>query len=1084
MKKIKVLISMILMTVSAVAFAQNITVKGQVTDASTGEGLPGAAILVKGGSEGVVADLDGNYSITVAKDATLGFTTIGFKSVEIEVQGRTTINVALESDHELLDEVVVTAQGLTRKQKAIGYSAQKLGADDITVTHATDMANSLAGKVAGAQFWGKAGSTFDEGYIVLRGATSYSDAQGNAPIYVIDGTIASASAINMEDVESINVLKGPAATALYGSRGANGAVIVTTKRATEGRSVIEFSQTTSVESAYDHMKFNNLYGGGSYAASVTALANEYGAGAYDYTSAPFLYGTLGTLDDDYEVMDLGDGTYYMDYYSDENWGARYDDKIKMRPAISWFETSPKYGKAEPWQANLKLKDLTRNAWTSTTNVAFSKSVKDFSTRVAFTNVNRQGVLYNSEAVRRSFSIVSTFKPAKWLNADVSYRYRLRKNKNGATEGYSAEGNTICDFTQWGQTNVNIRDYFNYMQPDGTWSTWNIMDPSDLTANFHDNPFGTMYNYNRFSTTHYHLISSDVYATLPQNIKLGVRVNNSITASQSENKYATGSINWSDYFATSHAQTSDFTIQEYVTWGDQFVEDRLSVEAALFAEQRAYDYTTLSSNTNGGLSIPEFYNLKASNSTYSTSNSETHYKTRSFFGTATIGWDDLVYLDGSIRYDIDSRLPDANNAYLYGGGSLSFMASKLIDADWLDFWKIRGSIAQVGSTISAYNVHPTYSVGTKTHNLPAMAQPTNLLNPNIKPTISTSYEIGTEFKMFKNRFYGDINFYRKNTRDNIISADVLAQAGYNSRTLNAGLVRNQGIEIMLGGTPVSTKDWTWSINANWAKNNNMLVDLSDPTVDDEMYTIYWTKFYDEFYQKAIEGYPIGVISSGSRALRNDKGQMILQKGNSAWGDVRPVYERGVEKIVGNVQPKFTGGLSTNLRYKNLTLSASLDYVVGGQIFSWTNMWGTGSGLLASTTKINKNGVNEREPVACGGGVWLEGVDKDGNPMSGFADAYNYYHNEAYYDNDSWLFDRTYVKLREISLRYDLPKKFVNNLGIGLSQASIAFIANNPWLIYSACPNLDPSEVSGADYYYLEGGQAMSTRSFGLSINVTF
>lgn len=1076
MKKIKAFISLILLTVSAVAFAQNIKVSGKVTDAATGETIPAAAIIQQNTSNGVTSDIEGKFTISVPADAVLEVSSIGYNTALVNVGGKTSLTIALAPSSEFLDEVVVTAQGLTRKQKAIGYSAQKLEATDITVTHNSDMANSLAGKVAGAQFWGKAGSTFDEGYIVLRGATSYSDAQGNAPIYVIDGTIASASAINMEDVESINVLKGPSATALYGSRGANGAVIVTTKRATEGRSVIEFSQTTSLETAYNHIKFNNLYGGGSTAAEVTALANEYGAGTYDYTSAEFLLDLYG--------YNLGNGTYAMDYLYDENWGPRYDDKTMVRPAISWYETSDKYGKAEPWSYQLNLSDLTRKAWSNTTNVAFSKAGKDYSTRVAFTNVNRQGVMYNSEAVRRSFSIVSTFKPAKWLNADVSYRYRLRKNKNGANEGYSANGNVVCDFTQWGQTNVNIKDYMNYQQPDGSWSTWNIVDPTDLTANFHDNPYATMYQYNRYSTTNYHLISGDLYANLPQNIKLGVKVNSSISSSQSENKYGTGSINWSSYFGTSQSQSNDFTIQEYATWHDQFVDDRLSVEAALFAEQRAYDYKYIGANTNGGLNVIDYFNLAASNNTYSASNSEQHYKTRSFFGTATIGWDDLVYLDGSLRYDIDSRLPDANNAYLYGGGSVSFMASKLIDAPWLDFWKIRGSVAQVGSTLGVYNVHPTYNVGTKTHGLTVMSQSNTQLNPNIKPTISTSFEIGTEFKMFKNRFYGDINVYRKDTKNNIINANCLPQTGYSYRKVNAGLVRNQGVEIMLGGTPVATKDWTWNISANWAKNNNMLVDLTDPDVDNEQYTIYWTKFYYEWYQKAIEGKPIGVISSAARFKKDDQGRYILRAGNSTWGEVRPTYELGVEKEVGNVQPKFTGGLSTNLRYKNFTLSASLDYVVGGQLVSWTNMWGTGSGLFASTAQLNPKGVNEREPVACGGGVYVEGVDADGNPMSGYVDAYNWYHYRAYYDCDSWIYDRTYVKLREVSLRYDLPKKFVNNLGIGLSQASIAFIANNPWLIYSACPNLDPSEVSGAEYYYLEGGQALSTRSFGLSLNVTF
>ena len=1076
MKKIKAFISLILVTVSVASFAQNITVKGKVTDASTGEPLPGAAILVKGSADGAVADYDGNYSITVNKNATLGFTTIGFKDTEIEVQGRTLINVALEPDNELLDEVVVTAQGLTRKQKAVGYSAQKLDSDQLTLTHSSDMGNSLAGKVAGAQFWGKGGSTFDEGYIVLRGATSYSDAQGNAPIYVIDGTIASASAINMDDVENINVLKGPAATALYGSRGANGAVIVTTKKAAEGRSVIEFSHTTAVETAYNHIKFNNLYGGGSLGADVDAYANEYGAGAYDYTSAAFLFGQAG--------YDLGDGTYAMDYYSDENWGPRFDDKTLVRSAISWDPTSDKYGKAETWSYRLNLNDLTRVAWSNTTNIAFSKSGKDYNTRVAFTNVDRQGVMYNSGAVRRSFSIVSNFKPAKWLNADFSYRYRYRKNQNGAVEGYSEYGNTVCDFTQWGQTNVNIADYKDYQRPDGSWRTWNIISEDDLTANYHDNPYATMYNYNNISVNNYHLIAGDIYATLPQNIKVGVRVNNYINASQYEAKHGTGSINWDPYYRTYHTQANDFTAQAYATWNDQFVDDRLSVEAALFGETRSYDYKYLNSYTNGGLNVIDYYNLAASNSTYSTNNSETHYKTRSFFGNATIGWDDLVYIDGSLRYDIDSRLPNSNNGYLYGGGSLSFMASKLINAPWLDFWKIRGSVAQVGSTIDAYSIYPTYTVGTKTHGLTSMYEPSTLKNQNIKPTISTSFEVGTEFKMFKNRLYGDINLYRKDTKNDIISANVLPQSGYAYRTLNAGLVRNQGIEIMLGGTPVATKDWTWNVNFNFAKNNNMLVDLTDPEIEDEQYTIYWTRFYYAWYQKAIEGKPIGVITSAARWKKDDQGRQVLQAGNSSWGEVRPVYDLNNEQEVGNVQPKFTGGLSTTLRFKNLTLGASLDYVVGGQIVSWTNMWGVGSGLFASTAKVNNRGVNEREAIADGGGVYMEGVDSDGNPMSGYVNAYNYYHYKAYYDCDSWVYDRTYVKLREVSLKYDLPQKFVNNLGIGLSRASIAFIANNPWLIYSACPNLDPSEVAGADYYYLEGGQALSTRSFGLTLNVTF
>ena len=1069
MKNLKLVLVCFLMTVASVAFAQNVQITGKVTDQS-GNPVVGAYVVVEGTTTGAVTDSQGNYSISAPRESMLWFSFFGMKTKDVQIGDQTVIDVVLEDDAMNLDEVVVTAQGLTRKQKAIGYSAQSLSTEQITTTHSSELGNSLAGKIAGAQFWGAGGSTFNEGSIVLRGATSYSDAKGNAPIYVVDGTVTEQGAINMDDVASINVLKGPAATALYGSRGANGAVIVTTKKAEEGRSVIEFSHTTAVESYYNHVKLNNLYGGGSMTSGLSALAADVtDPTSIDWTSAAYLFD------------DLGDGTFAMDYYSDENWGPRYDGTTLVRSALSWDPTSPYYGKAETWKARLNLSDLARNAWTNTTNVAFSKSVKGMSTRISFTNVDKQGVMYNSKAVRRSFSIASTFKPVSWLNADFSYRYRYRLNKNGAKEGYSAEGNVLCDFTQWGQTNVDISQYKDYKRPDGSWRSWNIKGPTDLVANFHDNPYATLDNYNSWSTYNYHLIAADVYANLPYNIKVGARVNNYIDNRQYEEKHGTGSINWTSSFRTYHVQSNDFTIQGYATWGGQFVDDRLSVEAAAFAETRQYDYKYLNSYTNGGLNVIDFYNLAASASTYGTNNEEKHFKTRSFFGNATIGWDDFVYVDGSLRYDLDSRLPSNNNGYLYGGASVSFMLSKLINASWLDFWKVRASMAQVGSTIDAYQIYPTYTVGTKKNGQTTMYEPSTLKNENVKPTISTSYEIGTEFKLFKNRLWGDINLYRKDTKNDIIDANVLPQSGYAYRKVNAGLVRNQGIEIMLGGTPVNTKDVTWAISANFANNKNKLVEL---TPDQNEYTIYWARFYYAWYNKAIAGKPIGVISSAARWAKTEDGTPILQAGNSTWGEVRPVYDLGTEQEVGNVQPDFTGGLSTSLRVKNVTFSASLDYLKGGKLISWTNMWGTGSGLFASTAEVNNRGVNVREPVAVGGGVYMEGVDEDGNPMSGYVDAYQYYHAKANYDCDSWAFDRSYVKLREVSIKYDIPAKVLAKLGVGLSRASISAVATNPWLIYSACPNLDPSEIAGVEYNYLEGGQAMSTRSFGLTLSVTF
>ena len=1052
------------LALSATIFAQNVQVKGTVSD-SFGDPIVGAYVLVTGTTNGTSTGVEGDFVLAnVPKDATLTITFVGMKTAIVPV-GNGVVNVKLEDDVEQLEQVVVTAQGLTRKQKAIGYSAQKLDSEQITAVHSSALGNSLAGKVAGAQFWGSAGSTFSEGRIILRGPTSYSDQEGNEPIYVVDGTITSAAAVNMDDVESINVLKGPSATALYGSRGANGAVIITTKRAQEGQSVVEFSHTTSAETYYEHFKFQKLFGGGSYSYGATGL---YNSGVEDPNDASSI------------LEPVGDGTFYYDYGEDVNWGPRYDGKTLVRTALSWDPTSSHYGESQTWEYRLNLRDLTRVAWNNTTNVAFTKSMKGMSTRISFTNVDRPGIFYNSKAVRRSFSMSTQLQPTSWLKADISYRYRYRQNKNAEQEGYSSNGNYICDFTQWGHTNVDLKDYKDYLRPDGSWRTWNIVSPSNIAANFHDNPYAVMDNYNYTNTTQYHMVSGDVYASLPLNFRLGVRINDAMTNQKYEEKDGSGSINWTPYFRTYQNQSNDLTAQAYLTWNGQFVDNRLSIEAAAFAEARRYDYWYLNSNTNGGLSVDGYFNLAASNSTYSTNNSETHYKTRSFFGTATIGWDDLVYLDGSIRYDIDSRLPANNNGYLYGGGSLSFMLSKLINASWLNFWKIRGSVAQVGSTISAYSVLPTYTVNTKLHGQTTLYEPTTQVNQNIKPTISTSYEVGTEFKMFNNRFSGDINFYLKDTKNDIINANVLPQSGYAYRKMNAGLVRNKGIEVLLSGSPVRTKDFEWHISANIAKNVNTLVELTE---DQHEFTMYDNRFYYSWRLRSIEGMPVGVIETAARWARTDDGQLILRAGTASTGDVRPTFETNVNKLVGNVQPDFTGGMSTSFRFKDFTLSAALDYVVGGKMVSWTNMWGQGSGLLDVTAAVNDRGVNVREPVQKGGGIKLEGVDKDGNPMSGYMDAVYYFQYKYQYDNDGWLYDRTYVKLREVSLRYDFPRTLMNKVK-GISKASIAFVATNPWLIYSACPNIDPSEAGGASYNFLEGGQAVSTRSFGLTLNVTF
>ncbi|MDD4515474.1 SusC/RagA family TonB-linked outer membrane protein [Massilibacteroides sp.] len=1078
MKKLTYLLLCLIMGIGIVS-AQTTSVRGVVLSAEDNEPIIGASVLAKGTTVGTITNLDGEFSLDIPSSAkVLVISYIGMATQEVAVAPN--LRVLLESDTQTLDEVVVTAQGLSRKEKSLGYSTQKVTGEKLTVARQTDLGNAMAGKIAGARFFGKSGSTFDSGKIVLRGSTSFTSPEGSEPIYVVDGSISNKDAVNMDDVESINVLKGAAATALYGSQGGNGAIIITTKGAKEdGKGHIEVSHTLSFDQYYNHFDMQKSYGGGSYGMIGARYAADYEG--KDTMSPEFLYGEYGG-------MQNADGSYFLDFDSDESWGARYNKNVMMANANYFDPTSSQYEKAKPFVHGLDLADLFQTGIANTTNIAFSKAGKDYSTRVSFTNSEREGIQQNSDAVRRFLGIKTMFKPTDWLNISMDYKYTYRRDHNGAAEGYGATGNALNSYLQWGHTEVDLKDFKDYKRPDGTWRTWNIIGTDNLNANFHDNPYATFDNINNYKTSRWNVFTGDAEFLLPYNIKAGVRVIGNMKSYNEEQKRNEGSINFSSYYYERQYHTSDLTIQGRATWSDRFVDDRLSVDAAAFVEQRNYNYGTLSANTTNGLIMDGYFNLAGSNGYVSALNEEEHYKTRSLFATATFGFDDTYFLDGSIRNDWDSKLPAANNSFLYGGLSASVMLNQFLkyDTPWLNYWKLRASLAQVGSTLEvyktllAYNYTDSDNTNYKYNSLTSLYPSATQLNKNIKPTISTSYEVGTEFRMFENRFWGDFNFYRRDTKNQILNMTVAPQSGYSSRQLNSGLVRNQGIEISLGGTPVKTKDFQWNVDANIAKNNNKLVRLNENI---KTYLLEGNSFYYYWYLKANEGKPLGVITTMARWARNEEGLPILAKSTStAWGGGwAPTYEFNEEKEVGNFQPDWTGGFSTSFRYKNLQVAANFDFMIGGQMVSWTNMWSTGSGTNASTAKLNDRGVNVREPLNANGGVRVDGVDADGNAVTTYMNAYYYYHYKAYYDLDEWVYDRTYVKMRELSVTYDFPKALIAKTKTGLSNASISFVATNPWLVYAACPNVDPSEAGDN---WLEGGQAAATRSFGLTVKLGF
>lgn len=1070
-RRVYFFLACLMISISSV-LAQTSTVTGVVISMEDGEPVIGASVLIKGTTLGTITNMEGQFSIlnvpSSAKALIVSY--VGLKTMEVAIkQGK--MRIEMKSDSQALDEIVVTAQGLSRKQKSLGYSTQQVKAEDLTVARQTDLGNAMAGKIAGARFFGSSGAMFDAGSIVLRGTTSISSRAGNEPIYVVDGVITNANSINMDDVESINVLKGPAATAMYGSRGGNGAVIITSKglKSGEAKTQIDISHTIQWETPKVYAELQKEYGGGTLGANTNLNVFKYDPAKMDPSYAIF------------------DGKNYYDYRNDASWGPKFEGQDYL-PALAWDKTSPFYGKTEKWENHLDLYDLFRTGLNNVTNVAFARSGKDHSTRVSYSHSSRSGVQPNSDAARHFLTFKTVFKPADFVTVSLDYKYTYRKNHNAATQGYGGAQNALYSYLQWGHTNVDLDNYRDYERADGTYRAWNITSYDNLTPKYHNNPY-TIYdklNYNHIYQ--WNVFAGDVALDLPFNFKAGFRVNGNLRNYKYEENRGMNMIKTTPYFEEEQNSLIDITVQGRLTWNGRYFNDRLALDAAAFVEGRSYKYDETKAFTRDGMILDGFWNTNASVGLAGGATKRTYYKEQSIFGTGTAGWDDTYYLDFSIRNDWTSTLHPDNNSMLYGGVSVAALASNWFKgaSGWLDFWKIRASAAQVGSSVDAYNIYTSYLMidsndnQVKYNGLSTMYASANQKNKDLKPTISTSFEVGTEFRMFKGRLYGDINFYNRDSKNQIINVTTAPQSGYSTRKMNAGLVRNRGFEVSLGGIPLRLKNFEWNLDFNFSKNENTLVELVDG-IDSYRLNSYALSSY--IYSYAEVGRPIGVFR-GTAWVRDDNGNLILKKQTGAtaskYGEYIPQLDTSGTKELGNFQPDFTGGFSTGLRYKDFRLNASFDFVVGGQIASVTNMNGEGSGLFKETSGKNDKGAELRAPLSEGGGVRVDGVDVDGKPVTTYVEAQQYY-NLKHKIWEPYIYDRTYVKMREVSLGYDVPRSFLKKTKTGITRLDISVFAQNPWLIYSACPNVDVSE-SGTSWY--EGGQAVSSRSWGVTVNLSF
>lgn len=1043
-------------------FSQTRQVTGTVKNEMQ-KAIPFATIQQKGVTNATTADENGRFTITVTgNNAVLVISSAGYLPTEIALGSGSSYDVALR-ESAAMSEVVVTALGITRNQRSLGYATQQVKGENLTLTKEQNVIGSLAGKIAGVQVVGSSGASMGGTQkIKIRGVNSIG--AGDQPLIVIDGTPISnanfagsdkadygnlAQDINPEDVESINVLKGPAASALYGIRGQYGVIMITTKKGTKGPKKVEVSLNSalSIERAGNFMPLQNMYGGGSSQTWRT----------------------------------LPNGDKYVDMSVDESWGPKMDG-TPVRHVYSFYPQDPEYGQLRPFIAHPdNIKDYFETGSNLNNGITVTGGNENTNFRFSFNDTRIEGIEPNTWLRRNNVGLSAGLDLTKQISLSANINYATN-NAQRPAQG-SEYGSRY--FLQWFQRNVDMNRMKNYKYSDGTFLNWNLRRPNATTGEITDfsplywnNPYFEVYeNLNKDNRNR---MFGDVglsYSPLA-GLKLSGHVRADMYTQNIEELTAFGGRRVPAYSVGKYENRElnfEFLGQYTKSWGD------ISMDANLGANKYDRRYTYLSQATAGGLSAPGFYNIDASIDRPATSSYLLRKQIMSYYGMISLGYKNTYFIDASLRNDNSSALPSDNNSYWYPSVSGSLVFSELIGWTPLSFGKLRLSYAKAGSDLSPYQTTPFYGVGTVYDGaltVNTLTVPDNLNNPNIEPSFANSYEAGAEFRFFKNRLGIDFTYYQQKNKNQIISLDLSGTSGYGSTTINAGLIENKGFEIALTGTPVKTENFSWNSSFNLSKNESMLVELA-PGINSYLYgsTTYSSV---TSYLISYVGKPFGSLVGQAYQRDPATGQILLGTNNM------PLYTDATHDF-GSVLPDFTGGFSNMFRIWKFDLAANIEFQYGGQFFSRSKMLAVRTGQDPLTVAINDKGKNVRDPLADGGGVRVDGISASTKqPVTAYVDAQSYYNatvgRRVY---EEWIFDASYIKLREIKLGYTFDKA---NLGrLPFRSVGLALIARNPAMIWQKAPKgIDPSEIStgGQAISWYESGQINTVRSYGVNINIGF
>lgn len=1039
------------------AVAQDREVTGKVSSSEDGSPLPGVNVVLKGTTNGTVTDINGDFKLIVpSSGGSLIFSFIGLKTAEVAIGDQTTISISLSQDVAELAEVVVTALNIERSKSSLGYATQQVSGDNIRVAREQNVNTALAGKIAGVQIVSGSGAKFGAPAIRIRGIRGVS---GGSPLYVLDGiVIDDPASVNMDNVQSINVLKGANAAALYGSRARDGVIVLTSKSGGKsGQMSIDVNQTTTMENVYILPEYQNEYGGG--------YDQEFDI----FTFNPAIHAP--------ELSNLN-GMPYAYFSADESWGPKLDGRMVGQ----WDSFTPgtaNYGRAHAWSPQPdNIRDFFRTGVMNNTSVSIGKSGADYSLSSTLTRSTRTGVMENTNQDKVFLNLNFKAKLSEKLEIQAFANYNQSYTKGNLFEGYNSIGS---NFNQWYQRQLNTSDLRKYWKINGAYTSWNISSPTNATPLYWDNPY--TYLYAAYGETTRDVLSSKfaaAYQILP-GLKASVDV---MRNSRNEVFYDRRDANLKigpAFFRTYSDKRIEDNFQGMLSYDKQFGDFSMVAYAGLNYRTNTRDY--INAQTSGGLALPDLYNVRNSADLFPPENFLSKYKVNSYFGSFSFDWKRIAFLDATFRTDHDSRLPNGNNAYVYPSLSASFVFSELTELPWLSYGKLRTSYASVGNELNVYQSTPTYALGIPYGSNPITSVPNGLIDPTLRPASTSSIEIGVELGFLDNRINTEFSYYNQDNSNELLNVSIPSASGGSTFLTNSINSYTRGWELSIGGSPIkNVRGLTWDVNFNIAKNTVFIEDIG----------------------YGVNSFALGNAFRGTSTLGGWDGQ-ALARANEEWGVIVGRKLRRDEngnvivnasglpltdanQDLGHILPDFTGGIFNRFSYKNFELAFTIDYQIGGNFMSISRMFGAYSGLTSETVGNNDKGNPMRDLPAEGGGLTFGGVFADGTPANVYINADSYW-KSLFGVSEQWIYDATFVKMRELRVGYNFPSTILAKTKY-IKSASVAIVANNPFLLYSKVDGIDPSEIGGDQIEarnngsWVESGNLPGTRSLGVDIRLKF